>query len=173
MKNILSICLFAMLLTSCQTNSLQSYLVDHKSDENFISVDFSLRTFVDNFDELDPEQKEVFEDVNKVNLLAFKKNGSNSDAYQTKSQELIDILSTEFKEGELMSLNMDGNQMKMYADDLESTVKEIIVYASNKDKGFIVARLLGDDLNPENFMKMAKMSGEMDFDSLSGILDGM
>jgi len=173
MKTIIYIFIIALTFTSCNTNTLQSYLVDHKSDENFISVDFSLRTFVDNFDELDPEQKEIFEDVNKVNLLAFKKNGSNGDAYQTKSQQLIDILSNEFKEGELMSLNMDGNFMKMYAEGLDSTVKEIVVYASNNEKGFIVARLLGDDLNPKNFIKMAEMSGQMDFDSLSGIIEGM
>ncbi len=173
MKTFVALSLFAILLTSCQTNSLQSYLVDHKSDENFISVDFSLRTFVDNFDELDQEQKEIFEDVSKVNFLAFKKNGSNDDAYKNKSTELINILKDEFKDGELMSVNMEGNQMKMYADNVEETVQEIVVYASNNDKGFIVARLLGDDLNPKNFMKMAKMSGQMNFESLSGIIDGM
>lgn len=171
MKTIWSLCLCAIVLTSCQTKSLQSYLVDHKSDENFISVDFSLRTFVDNFDEMDPEQKEVFEDINKVNFLAFKKNGSNDEQFNTKRQELLDILSAEYSEGQLMSMNVDGNQMQMFADNIDETVQEIVVFASNNEKGFLVARLLGDDLNPENFMKMAKMSGDMDFDSLSGLID--
>lgn len=171
MKTIVTLCLCAIVLTSCQTNSLQSYLVDHKSDENFMSVDFSLRTFVDNFDEMDQEQKDVFEDINKINFLAFKKNGSNNDQFSKKRKELLDILSNEFTEGQLMSMNVDGNQMQMYADNIDSTVKEIVIFASNNDKGFLVARLLGDDLNPENFMKMAKMSGDMDFDSLSGLID--
>jgi hypothetical protein len=173
MKNIITICFLALLLTSCQTESLQSFMVDHKSDENFISVDFSLRTFVDNFDELDPEQKEIFEDVNKVNFIAFKKNESNDAQFNTKREQLLKILSTEFEEGQLMSLNVDGNQMQMFADNVDKTVEEIVVFASNNEKGFLVARLLGDDLNPENFMKLAKMSGEMDFESLSGMIDGL
>lgn len=171
MKTILSLCLCAIVLTSCQTNSLQSYMVDHKSDENFISVDFSLKTFVDNFDNLDPEQKEVFEDINKVNFLAFKKNSSNDNDYTSKRQQLIEILSDEFSEGQLMSMNMDGNQVKMYADNIDKQVQEIVLFASNNDKGFLVARLLGDNLNPENFMKMAKMSGNMDFESLSSMIN--
>jgi hypothetical protein len=134
-------------------------------------VDFSLKTFVDNFDELDSEQKEVFDDINKVNFLVFKKSGNNDSAFTAKRQQLLEILSTEFKEGQLMSMNMDGNQMKMYADNIDKATKEIVVFASNNDKGFLVARLLGDDLNPENFMKLAKMSGEMDFDSLSSLIN--
>ncbi len=173
MKNIISICFLAFILISCQSESLQSFMVDHKSDENFISVDFSLRTFVDNFDELDPEQKQIFEDVNKVNFLAFKKDESNASAYDAKKDKLLNILSSEFKEGQLMSMNVDGNQMQMFADNIDKTVEEIVVFASNNDKGFLVARLLGDDLNPENFMKLAKMSGNMDFDSLSGMIDGL
>lgn len=171
MKTIISICLCAIVITSCQTNSLQSYLVDHKSDENFISVDFSLKTFVDNFDELDAKQKEVFEDVNKINLLAFKKNGSNDLAFTQKRQQLLEILSNEFTETQLMSVNIDDNQMQMFADNVDEQVKEIVVFASHKDKGFLIARLLGDDLNPKNFIELAKMSGNMDFDGLSNMLN--
>lgn len=173
MKTTMLIAFFALIMVSCQTKSLQSYMVDHKSDDNFISVDFSLRTFIENFDELDPEQKEIFEDVEKVNFLAFKKNDSNAAEYSQKQEELLDILSTEFKEGQLMSMNVDGNQMQMFADNIEETVEEIVVYASNGEKGFLVARLLGDDLNPQNFLKMAKMSDDMSFDSLSEIIGGM
>lgn len=173
MKAILSTLLLAMLLVSCQTNTLQTYMIDSKEDDNFISVDFSLKTFVDNFDELPEDQKELFKDVNKVNFLAFKKNGSNDDAYKTKQTELSAILSNQFKDNQLMAVNSDDMQIQMYADDLEKTVEEIILYANDASQGFMVMRLLGDDLNPANFYKILKMSDNMNFDSLESLIKSM
>ena len=171
MKNILSICLLAIVLVSCQTKSLQSFMIDHKSDDNFISIDFSLRTFVDNFDDLPKEQKELFEDINKVNFLAFRKNEANSTSYTDKKEELLGILSTEFEGNQLMSVNAEEGLMKMYADSVEDKAEEIIIFASSDEKGFMVFRLLGDDLNPSNFYKMMSMSDDMNFDSLAKMVD--
>jgi len=171
MKNILSICLLAIVLVSCQTKSLQSFMVDHKSDDNFISIDFSLRTFVDNFDDLPKEQKELFEDINKVNFLAFRKNEANSTSYSDKKEELLSILSAEFEGNQLMSVNAEEGLMKMYADSVEDKAEEIIIFASSDDKGFMVFRLLGDDLNPSNFYKMMSMSDDLNFDSLAKMVD--
>ena len=161
----------AVVSLSCQTNSLQSFMVDHKDDENFISLDFSLRTFVGNFDNLTPEQQAVFDDVRKVNFLAFKKDEINVTAFTEKRDNLMEILRNQFSDSKLMSVNTRGNQMQMYADDLDDKVKEIVIYASNNDSGFLVMRLLGDDLNPSNFYKLMKMSEEMDFDTFSNMID--
>jgi len=173
MRAILTTILVAFLLVSCQTNTLQTYMIDSKEDENFISLDFSLKTFVDNFDDLPEDQKELFKDVNKVNFLAFKKNGSNDMEYKTKQTELSTILSSQFKDNQLMAINSDGMQVQMYADNLESTVEEIIVYANAEEQGFMVVRLLGDDLNPANFYKMMKMSDDMSFDSIEDLIKNM
>lgn len=171
MKPILSLVLFSILLTSCQTNSLQSFMVDHKSDDNFISIDFSLKTFVDNFDDLPQEQKEVFEDINKVNFLAFRKNESNSASYNEKRQELLDILGSEFDGNQLMSVNAEEGLMKMYADEVEDNAEEIVIFASSDDKGFMLFRLLGDDLNASNFYKLMTISDDMNFDALAKMVD--
>lgn len=171
MKNILSICLCAIVLVSCQSNSLQSFMVDHKSDDNFISVDFSLKTFVDNFDSMPEDQKELFEDINKVNFLAFRKNENNSNSHNVKKEELLGILSSEFEGNQLMSVNAEEGLIKMYADEIEDKAQEIIIFASSDDKGFLVFRLLGNDLNPSNFYKMMTMSDQMDFDSLAKMVD--
>jgi hypothetical protein len=173
MKAIITSILVALLLVSCQTNTLQTYMIDSKEDDNFISVDFSLKTFVDNFDDLPEDQKELFKDVNKVNFLAFKKNGSNEEEYKIKQTELSTILSNQFKDNQLMAVNSDDTQVQMYADNLDKTVEEIIVYANDAKQGFMVLRLLGDDLNPANFYKIMKMSDNMNFDSLKSMVDGM
>lgn len=171
MKNILSICLCALILMSCQTESLQSFMVDHKSDDNFLSVDFSLRTFVDNFDDLPEEQKQLFKDINKVNFLAFRKNESNNASYNTKRTQLLEILGNEFEGKQLMSVNAEEGLMKMYADQIEDNAEEIVIFASSDEKGFMLFRLLGDDLNPGNFYKMMQMSDDMNFDSLAKMVD--
>ncbi|RRO21470.1 DUF4252 domain-containing protein [Flavobacteriaceae bacterium 14752] len=171
MKTTITFCFILMVLSSCQTNSLQSYMVDHKDDENFMSLDFSLKTFMDNFEELSEEQQSLFKDIRKVNLLAFKKDKTNQELYTKKQSQLTNILSDEFKNQQLMSVNDKGRQMKMYADDLDDKVKEIVIYANDSSKGFIVLRLLGDDLNPANFYKMMQLSDEMNFDDLAKMID--
>jgi cellobiose phosphorylase len=146
-------------------------MVDHKSDDNFLSVDFSLRTFVDNFDDLPEEQKQLFEDINKVNFLAFRKNESNATSYTTKKTQLLEILKNEFEGKQLMSVNAEEGLMKMYADQIEDNAEEIVIFASSDEKGFMLFRLLGDDLNPGNFYKMMQMSDDMNFDSLAKMVD--
>lgn len=171
MKALITSCLAAILFVSCQTNTLQTFLVDAKEDDNFISVDFSLKTFVDNFDQLPEDQKEVFKDVSKVNFLGFKKDSANDEDYKSKQQELTSILSSEYNDTQLMSVNSENSQMSMYADNIEGTVEEIIIYANDTEQGFMVVRLLGDDLNPSNFYKLMKMSDGMNFDSLSELIN--
>ncbi|MBS3738951.1 DUF4252 domain-containing protein [Mesohalobacter halotolerans] len=171
MKTTLTLCLSLFVLISCQTNSLQTYMVDHKDDENFISLDFSLKTFVDNFDDFSEEQKNLFKDVRKVNILAFKKDNSNDKDYSEKRNLLTQILSEEFSKQQLMSVNDKGRQMKMFADNMDDKVKEIVIYANDNDKGFLLLRLLGDDLNPSNFYEMMKMSDEMNFEDLAQMID--
>jgi len=171
MKAIITTFILALMLVSCETNTLQTYFVDSKEDDNFISVDFSLKTFVDNFDELPEDQKEVFKDVNKVNFLGFKKDESNTNAYDQKKGELLAILSKQYSENQLMSVNKDDSQMSMYADNIEGTVEEIVLYANDSSQGFMVVRLLGDDLNPSNFYKLMQMADGMDFNSLSQMID--
>lgn len=171
MKTIITSCLAALLLVSCQTNTLQTYMVDAKEDENFISVDFSLKTFVDNFDQLPEDQKEVFKDVSKVNFLGFKKDSANKEDYKAKQEQLTDILSSEYSDTQLMSVNKDDSQMSMYADNIEGVVEEIVIYANDPEQGFMVVRLLGDDLNPSNFYKLMQMSDGMNFDSLSELIN--
>lgn len=146
-------------------------MVDHKSDDNFLSIDFSLRTFVDNFDDLPQEKKQLFEDINKVNFLAFRKNETNSTSYTEKREQLLGILSNEFEGNQLMSVNAEEGIIKMYADNVEDNAEEIIIFASSEDKGFMVFRLLGNDLNPSNFYKIMTMSDEMNFDSLAKMVD--
>jgi len=171
MKTTITLCFILMVLTSCQTNSLQTYMVDHKDDEKFISLDFSLKTFIDNFEELTEEQQALFKDIRKVNLLAFKKDESLTDIYKEKQNQLTQILNEEFNNQQLMSVNDKGRQMKMYADNLDNKVQEIVIYANDSSKGFIVLRLLGDDLNPANFYKMMKLSDEMNFEDLAEMID--
>ncbi len=171
MKTIITLCISILVLTSCQTNSLQTYMVNHKDDKNFLSLDFSLKTFIDNFDELSEEQQSLFKDVRKVNLLAFKKDKTNAKDYDEKQILLFEILSEEFENQQLMSVNDEGRQMKMYADDMNDKVKEIVIYANDSSRGFLILRLLGDDLNPTNFYKMMQMSGEMNFDDLAKMID--
>lgn len=171
MKTTITLCLGLFLLMSCQTNSLQTYMVNHKDDENFISLDFSLKTFVDNFDKLSDDQKKVFKDVRKVNILAFKKDNSNGEEYSQKRNLLTQILSEEFSDQQLMSVNDKGRQMKMFADDMKDKVKEIVIYASDNNRGFLVLRLLGDDLNPSNFYKLMQISDEMNFEDLAQMID--
>lgn len=171
MKKIITSLILVLILVSCQGPTLQSYIIDNKSEDDFLSLDFSLKTFVDNFDGLPAEQKEIFDDVRKVNLLVLKKDSTQGVYFTAKQEELSTILDNQFGENQLMSVNYESAKMKMYADNIDGPVEEIVLFASDNKKGFVVARLLGDDLNPSNFYKLMKMYDKMDMEAIMDMVD--
>jgi len=168
MKNLISIFAYTListvLLTSCNSEkSLQEYYIDKQSNDNFIAIDLpaSLINLNDNVSE---ESQETIKTLKKLNILAFKLNENNAEVFTSESNEIKEVLSNK-KFNDLMRGKHENISFAIkYLGD-EDKLDEIVLFASESSKGFIVARILGDNMKPADIMKLMKDVEKFDTDN--------
>ncbi|MBA4134052.1 MAG: DUF4252 domain-containing protein [Flavobacterium sp.] len=146
--------LFSLLLLSCSNEpSIQKYFVENSGKKDFIALDISPSIINIDKSKLTPEQQTALNSFEKMNVLIFKSNGKNETQYQSETQKVGDILKDETYQ-ELMKIGSgkDGASVSFVGD--ENDIDEFIFFAKNKDNGFAVVRILGNDMNPNNIMNM-------------------
>ncbi|MCK4562866.1 MAG: DUF4252 domain-containing protein, partial [Flavobacteriaceae bacterium] len=129
----------------------------------FISLDLPSSIISLNEDSSE-ETKEIMETVRKLNILAYKTNDSNKSEYLVEYKKIKDILNNE-KYNELIRMNHNGVHVIIKYLGTDEAIDELIVLASDKSKGFALARVLGDKMNPEKMMKLAQNFKDFDKDN--------
>jgi len=166
---IVSLALGITAFVSCASEpSLQEYYVENQQDNKFIAVDVPTSMFT-NAEQLDETQKETLETVKKINVLALAVK-DNKEEYEAEKVKLADILKNE-KYQLLMKYGSNNRKAEVYFTGEEDAIDEIIVYGYDDTKGVGVARVLGEDMNPQKLMEFMKSlnKGDIDIAGLKGI----
>lgn len=155
---------FTVLLVSCDSGqSLQKYYVESESSDNFISLDIPA-SIINLKEDVSEETKETLRSLKKLNVLAFKLDAENEAEFLVENKKIKEILKNKkFKElmrGKHKSINF---MIKYLGDDDE--IDEVILYASDKSKGFVVVRVLGDGMKPDKIMKLLQNMNNLDKDN--------
>lgn len=157
MKNKISIFFYTLLIsvfiTSCSSEqSLQKYYVEKQNNDNFIAVDLpaSLINMNENISE---ESKETLKSLKKLNILAFKINDTNSADFVNEYETVKNILSNKDFNDLMRAKHENISFTIKYLGDEES-IDEVVLLASEKTKGFLIARVLGDDMKLGEIMKL-------------------
>jgi len=165
-KISLSLLVSFFLLASCNDNmSLEAFFVKKGQDKSYTAANLSSDVFLSGAD-LTPEEREKVASIKKINFLAFQK-----DTFQTKYEsdraQLKQILKDK-KFRNLMNYSGEENEMKLVYTGNEKNIDELIVFAENKRSGFMLARLLGDDMTPEDFYNLVKIMDKLEFEQIEG-----
>ncbi|KAA1242790.1 DUF4252 domain-containing protein [Aquimarina sp. RZ0] len=160
-----------MLLISCGgETSLQKYFVDHQDDKDFLAVDVPTSLLDTDKVSLTAEEKEALESIKKVNFLALPMKDATKARYEEEKVLINKIIDTE-KYETLMRFGSNGTKaiVKYQGDD--DDIDEIIVFASNKERGLALVRVLGDNMRAENMAKLMKAidKGNVDLDAIKKI----
>lgn len=171
-KYVIGIGLAALTLFSCSNQeSLQRYLVDRQDDDAFLKIDVAASLLQTDSNSLTQEEKDILATVKKINVVAFPIKGDNTEAqYNAKKQELKDIINQEqYKTLMKFGSNKQGAILKYLGE--EDSIDEIIVFASDDEKGFALFRLLGDDMQPAQMIKLMNSieKGDLDISKLQSI----
>jgi hypothetical protein len=172
-KFIVGISLAAVALVSCNDGtSLQQYLVDKQDDDKYLKIDIATSLLESDDADFTEEQREILNTIKKVNVVAYPVKGENADSYDAERAELKKILDDE-KYKLLGKISSDGSNMTMKYLGEEDAIDEVIIFASDKERGFAVFRLLGDDMKPGQMLKLMNSidSGDLDVSALKGIGD--
>lgn len=168
-KNLIGLIVIGMTVTSCGEKSLQKYLVEKQDDVKFVKLDLATSLLEGKNSNFTEEERDILNTIKKVNVVAYPiKNGDTVD-YIIEKKELEAILSQErYKELTRIRSN-DWNASIKYTGD-EEAIDEMILYANDNVRGFAVFRLLGDNMRPDQMLKLmdAAERGDLDFSKLGG-----
>ncbi|WP_299677906.1 DUF4252 domain-containing protein [uncultured Dokdonia sp.] len=171
---IITIVLFAGIsLTSCNNGeTLQEYYVANQENSDFILVDVPTSLISQDTKALDEEQKRVLKTVRKINIMAYPMKEDTGASFETEVAKVSTILASDDYE-ELMKVNSEMGNMKLYFRGEEDAIDEVIVFASQDEKGFVLARLLGNDMNIADMANLAKtiQAGDIDVSQFDGVMD--
>jgi len=161
-------------VTSCSSDkkSLQEYYVDNQENNDFVLVDVPASLISGSSAFLTKEQNEVLETIRKINIMAYPIKDATSINYQGEKTKLMGILAGDDYE-ELMKANSDEGSIRLYFKGEEEAIDEVIFFGAEDSKGFILARLLGDDMNISNMVKLAQSmeTSDIDVSQFEGIMD--
>lgn len=148
-------------LQSCnQDLSLQTYYVDNELAPGFTSLDVPTSMLKIDEEQLTEAQKEAHESIEKLSLLAFMKDDSNEDVMETEIAKVKAILKDP-KYEELMrgGNSTDGKFVVKCIGDGDD-VDEFILFGHSNESGFVVVRILGDDMNFNKIMELTSVFDE-------------
>ncbi len=152
-KYISAMLLGSLLLVSCNSNpSLQEYLVDKQEDDAFVKVDLATSLLYAEEDKLTVAQKDVLKTVKKINVVAYPLKGDDAE-FTLERKKLQEILSQE-KYQTLTEMKHKGWSLSVKYMGEDDAIDEMIVFGSDKEKGFAVFRLIGENMKPEDMIRM-------------------
>ncbi|GGD29619.1 DUF4252 domain-containing protein [Flavobacterium orientale] len=162
---ILVLILTATLLWSCQSEpTLQKYFVENSESSDFIVVDLATNMLNIKPEELSENEKEAFQSLNKLNILAFKKSDSLETKYNLEKTKVVEILKQE-KYEQLMKVGSGSSGATIYSVGNENTIDEFVIYGNSKEAGFAVVRILGNSMKPEHLMTLIEVIKKADIQS--------
>ncbi len=157
---------------SCNNGaSLQKYFVDHQDDSDFVAVDVATSLLDTGKVALSKEEKEALESIKKVNFLALPLKDKTKARYEEEKTTINTILNSD-KYETLMRFGSNGTKAVLKFQGDEDNIDEMIVFASNKERGLALVRVLGDDMKPENVAKLMNAidKGDVDMDAFKNII---
>lgn len=156
--------LLVALINSCsQEQSLQSYIVESQEKPGFMAVDLSSSFIQFKTSDVSEDLKETLNSIRKINLigLPYQKDSSN---YENEKETIRTILKNSETYKNLMKMNFEGMNVNLYYTGKTDSIDELILFGYSKEVGVGLARVLGEDMNLGNIMKMMeyiKMDPEM------------
>jgi len=162
----------AFSFTSCTEDSLQSYLVQSQEKSGFITFDVPASILQIKSDDVSEETKATLKTLKKINIVALPSSADNSVAVEAEKAQLDKIFKGATYKS-LMRFNHEDIKIQLYYTGNGDEIDEVIAYAYAASKGVGVARILGDNMNPSDIMKMMNEvkfnSKGVDFNQLSAL----
>ena len=165
MKAVYSIALlFSLFLISCNSEpTLQKYFVENTENKNFIALDVSPSILNVDKAKLSVQQNEALQSFEKMNVLAFKLNGTNKAQFELERAK-VNLILKDKKYQQLMKFGSGKEGASVSYVGSDEHIEEFVLFANKKETGFAVIRILGKDMNPNNIMTMMSVLKESKVD---------
>lgn len=153
-----------LVMGACSNKqSLQRYYVDSAEKEGFVSLDIPSGMLNITNAELTEDQKEAYNSIKKLNVLALPVTAENRSVYEAEKAKVNSILSGENFHDLLRLSDKNKRAVLKYLGN-EDAIEEVIFFGTDNDRGFALVRILGKDMNPEKMVEFIKIIEKADID---------
>lgn len=149
------IVLVATLHSCNQGESLQRYYVDRQEQPNFLSIDVPLSMLNLDKEQLSQDQKEAYQSIQKLNMLAFRVAPDNIQEYEIEMAKVKSILDDSKYEELMRGGNPEEGTFVIKTLGEDDAIDEFILFGNMDNKGFAIVRILGDEMNPNKIMSLS------------------
>ena len=151
--------IFGLTMSSCSSEqSLQEYYIANAENPNFMSFDLPSSLLNLEKANLSASEKEAASSLKKLNILAFEKKPDNEADYLVQKKTIKSILKGS-DYSELMKMNTPFGKATLQLKE-----DEVIIYGDNDEKGLVLVRVLGDDMNPASFVQLIQAMEKSNFE---------
>jgi hypothetical protein len=125
------------------------------------------------FDGLSVEQLETLRSVRKLSALVYR-DSLNSQFAKEQRVIITEFLARDGFEPLFAAQMTDEAQVAIHIQGSIDEVKEAVFFGYADDQGFVLARIMGKDMDPAAFLALAKSLDESQFENLAGgVLKGV
>jgi len=157
-KNSVIILFIVAVLTSCNYGeTLQGYYVANQETPNFISLDIPTSFVTIDKTTLTEGQKEAYESIDKLNMLAYQLTDDNVEDYKAELVKVQAILKSDKYQDLFRGGNTTDGKIVVKYIGTDTSIDELIIFASANAKGFVIVRVLGNDMQPAKLMKLGNV----------------
>lgn len=171
-KFLLSLVVLVFISCGEEKQSLQKYFVKSAEKKEFMTLDVSSSILNIDQKKLTSSEKQALDSFDKVNILAYKKEGKSEGEYNKEVSEVKEILKdTAFEP--LIKLNGKGHNASIMLVGDDKEIDELILFGNQKELGFTVVRVLGNNMKPEQAMEFLSIlqKSKIDTEQLKPILN--
>ncbi|GGW67001.1 uncharacterized protein DUF4252 [Winogradskyella epiphytica] len=173
-NKLVVVLLLITTFTSCnQGPTLQTYFVDNELKPGFATFDVPTSVVDVEHISMTDEQKKAYNSVDKLNVLTFMKEDTEAEEYTVELEKVKTILENPKYEELIRGGNTtDGKFVVKFLGDIES-IDELIIFGNANNKGFMIARVLGDGMNAKQLMTLGAVLENANFDdaNFKGLTD--
>ena len=161
---VLATVIFVM---SCQpAMTLQRYFIESQENTDFTFIEIPASLLGASLEDLTPEQTATFSSLRKVSVLMYR--DTDNKEFIANQQTLINSFLKSDGFEALVSVRMKGEaQASILIRGAVDQIDEAVFFGFAEGEGFVLARILGEQMNPAAFLQLADSLEESDFQFLS------
>ena len=150
-------------LNSCSSkDSLQSYFVNHQEESGFMSVDIPISFLSNGVIDFSEDQNKAINSIDKLNVIAYSLADGNLDEFNSQLFSVKNILKSNIYNDLLRMGTGSGGKVKILYIEDNNTIDEIIIFGYTLEMGFAIVRVLGNDMNLSQIMKLGSVIDQLD-----------
>jgi hypothetical protein len=154
-----------LLFLGCSSEiSLQEYFVSKSEDGRFLLVNIPTSALGIAQQSLTQSDQEVLSSFHKLNILAYKVDPENPEFMDNELTTIRSIIDAGPFE-ELMTINDSRFSGKVIVVGEDIHLEEVVFFGQSPKAGFVLVRVLGNQMTSEKVAKMTKLIQKENIDA--------